>query len=113
VRPAAGFDVKQLQAMRTICQVPLVASAGGAPWRISPRYSRKPEWTPALAASVFHSNSISIRHLKRQAARRGVPVRYAEAPSGRWSSRTFEGLDFSKGAGLAAGDRAHAGSGAS
>jgi len=72
----AGFDVNQLKAMRAICQVPLVASGGaGSVAHFTDVFTRAGV-DAALAASVFHSNSISIPDLKRQLHAAGVPVRY-------------------------------------
>jgi cyclase len=71
-----GFDVKQLQAMRTICQVPLVASGGAGTVAHFTQVFTQTAVDAALAASVFHSNSISIPDLKRQLHAAGVPVRY-------------------------------------
>ena len=71
-----GFDVKQLQAIRTICQVPLVASGGAGTVAHFTQVFTQTGVDAALAASVFHSNSISIPDLKRQLHAAGVPVRY-------------------------------------
>jgi cyclase len=71
-----GFDVQQLQAMRTICQVPLVASGGAGTVAHFTQVFTQTGVDAALAASVFHSNSISIPDLKRQLHAAGVPVRY-------------------------------------
>jgi cyclase len=72
----SGFDVKQLQAMRTICRVPLVASGGAGTVAHFTQVFTQTAVDAALAASVFHSNSISIPDLKRQLHAAGVPVRY-------------------------------------
>jgi cyclase len=71
-----GFDVKQLQAVRTICQVPLVASGGAGTVAHFTQVFTQAGVDAALAASVFHSDSISIPDLKRQLHAAGVPVRY-------------------------------------
>jgi cyclase len=71
-----GFDVQQLQAMRTICHVPLVASGGAGTVAHFTEVFTQTGVDAALAASVFHSNSISIADLKRQLQAAGVPVRY-------------------------------------
>jgi len=71
-----GFDVKQLMAMRAICQVPLVASGGAGTVAHFTQVFSQTGVDAALAASVFHSNSISIPDLKRQLHAAGVPVRY-------------------------------------
>jgi cyclase len=71
-----GFDVQQLQAMRAICQVPLVASGGAGTVAHFTQVFTQTAVDAALAASVFHSNSISIPDLKRRLHAAGVPVRY-------------------------------------
>lgn len=71
-----GFDVKQLTAMRAICQVPLVASGGAGTVAHFTQVFTQAGVDAALAASVFHSNSISIPDLKRELQAAGVPVRY-------------------------------------
>jgi cyclase len=70
-----GFDVPQLKAMRAICQVPLVASGGAGTVEHFSEVFTHAAVDAALAASVFHSNSISIADLKRQLHAAGVPVR--------------------------------------
>ncbi len=70
-----GYDVAQLQAVRAICDVPLVASGGaGAPEHFVDVFD-KAGVDAALAASVFHSGSIAIPDLKTTLAASGVEVR--------------------------------------
>ena len=70
-----GYDVAQLQAVRAICDVPLVASGGaGAPDHFVDVFA-KAGVDAALAASVFHSGSIAIPDLKTTLAANGVEVR--------------------------------------
>ena len=70
-----GYDVTQLQAVREICDVPLVASGGaGAPEHFVDVFG-KAGVDAALAASVFHSGSIAIPDLKTTLAAAGVEVR--------------------------------------
>ena len=70
-----GYDVTQLQAVRAICDVPLVASGGaGAPEHFVDVFD-KAGVDAALAASVFHSGSIAIPDLKTTLAASGVEVR--------------------------------------
>ena len=71
-----GFDLQQLQAMRTICHVPLVASGGAGTVAHFTQVFTQTGVDAALAASVFHSDAISIPDLKRQLHAAGVPVRY-------------------------------------
>lgn len=70
-----GYDVKQLQAVRDVCDVPLVASGGaGAPEHFVDVFE-KARVDAALAASVFHSGNIAIPDLKTTLAASGVEVR--------------------------------------
>jgi imidazole glycerol-phosphate synthase subunit HisF len=70
-----GYDIEQLQAVRALCQVPLVASGGaGAPEHFADVFERA-DVDAALAASVFHSGEIPIPELKRFLAGRGIEVR--------------------------------------
>jgi imidazole glycerol-phosphate synthase subunit HisF len=70
-----GYDVKQLAAVRELCQVPLVASGGaGAPEHFLDVFE-KAGVDAALAASVFHSGAIAIPDLKTTLAASGIEVR--------------------------------------
>jgi cyclase len=70
-----GYDVQQLQQVRQICAVPLVASGGaGAVEHFSTAF-RDAAVDAALAASVFHSGAIGIQDLKRQLRGQGIEVR--------------------------------------
>jgi cyclase len=70
-----GYDVAQLQAVRAICDVPLVASGGaGAPEHFTAVFEQA-QVDAALAASVFHSGAIAIPDLKTTLAAAGIEVR--------------------------------------
>jgi imidazole glycerol-phosphate synthase subunit HisF len=70
-----GYDLEQLGAVRSICQVPLIASGGaGAPEHFRDVFVAS-DVDGALAASVFHSGEIGIGELKRYLADAGVAVR--------------------------------------
>ena len=70
-----GYDIAQLQAIRPLCPVPLVASGGaGAPAHFEEAFTRSGV-DAALAASVFHSGTIAIPDLKRFLLSRGIEVR--------------------------------------
>jgi len=70
-----GFDLAQVQSVRAICHVPLIASGGaGAAEHFTDVFTRTGA-DAALAASVFHSGEIRIADLKRQLRSAGVPVR--------------------------------------
>jgi cyclase len=70
-----GYDIEQLQALRAICDVPLVASGGAG--RISHFLDvfADARVDAALAASVFHSGEIAIGDLKRELRAAGIEVR--------------------------------------
>jgi cyclase len=71
----AGYDLPQLQAVREVCQVPLVASGGaGAPEHFDAVFSEAGV-DAALAAGVFHSGAIEILALKRWLRERRIEVR--------------------------------------
>jgi len=70
-----GYDIVQLQAVRALCHVPLVASGGaGAPEHFVEVF-RAAGVDAALAASVFHSGAIAIPELKRFLRAQHVEVR--------------------------------------
>ena len=70
-----GYDLKQLSAVRAICNIPLIASGGaGAPAHFSDVFNG-PDVSGALAASVFHFGDIRIPVLKQKLANAGVEVR--------------------------------------
>jgi imidazole glycerol-phosphate synthase subunit HisF len=70
-----GYDIAQLQAVRAICDVPLVASGGAGSEAHFADVFALADVDAALAATVFHSGQIAIPHLKRYLQDRGVPVR--------------------------------------
>ena len=116
-----GFDVPQLKAMRAICQVPLVASGGAGTVAHFSEVFTQAGVDAALAASVFHCNSISIPDLKapRACLRRagGIPMgadRPLDAAAGErvLQLADLDGLDFGNDAGLMPAIVQHAGSGA-
>jgi cyclase len=70
-----GYDIVQLQAIRPVCPVPLVASGGaGTPAHFEDVFARGGV-DAALAASVFHSGTIPIPELKRFLLSKGIEVR--------------------------------------
>jgi len=70
-----GFDIAQLRAVRSICQVPLVASGGAGAAQHFAQVFQAANVDAALAASVFHSGEIAIPELKRQLRAQGIEVR--------------------------------------
>ena len=70
-----GYDLAQLEAVRQVCSVPLVASGGaGTPEHFAELFERRAA-DAALAASVFHSGAIAIPDLKRFLRSRHIEVR--------------------------------------
>jgi imidazole glycerol-phosphate synthase subunit HisF len=70
-----GFDIAQLQAVRKICQVPLVASGGAGSMPHFTDVFQQADVDAALAASVFHAGLIAIPDLKRELAKQGIATR--------------------------------------
>jgi cyclase len=70
-----GYDIEQLQKVRAISSVPLVASGGaGAPEHFRDVFAQAGV-DAALAASVFHSGVIVVRELKQTLRANGIEVR--------------------------------------
>jgi cyclase len=70
-----GYDLAQLQAVRPLCRVPLIASGGaGAPEHFAAVFTEAGV-DGALAASVFHGCAIVIGELKRYLRERHVEIR--------------------------------------
>jgi cyclase len=72
-----GYDVVQLQAVRKLCDVPLVASGGAGTVEHFSQVFRQADVDGALAASVFHSGAIAIPELKRSLRAQDIEVRDA------------------------------------
>ncbi|HEU0153801.1 MAG TPA: imidazole glycerol phosphate synthase subunit HisF [Arenimonas sp.] len=70
-----GYDLAQLQAVRAICAVPLVASGGAGNARHFAEVFLEADVDAALAASVFHSGSVRIPELKAALQAQGIEVR--------------------------------------
>ena len=72
-----GYDLAQLQAVRTLCDVPLIASGGAGTAEHFSQVFRDADVDGALAASVFHSGAIRIPELKRSLCEQDIEVRDA------------------------------------
>ncbi len=70
-----GYDISQLQKVRAVCQVPLIASGGAG--KMSHFYDvfERALVDGALAASVFHQGLVDVADLKSYLASRSVVVR--------------------------------------
>lgn len=70
-----GYDLPQLEAVRAVCSVPLIASGGaGTPEHFAAVFERA-HVDGALAASVFHSGAIAIGELKKYLRGENVEMR--------------------------------------
>jgi len=70
-----GYDLAQLQAVRALCHVPLIASGGAGAVEHFRDVFNAADVDGALAASVFHSGAIPITTLKEFLADAGIAVR--------------------------------------
>jgi cyclase len=70
-----GYDIAQLQVIRDICRVPLVASGGAGSARHFLEVFEQARVDAALAASVFHSGTLQIHELKSELRAAGIEVR--------------------------------------
>lgn len=72
-----GYDIEQLQAVRAVCEVPLVASGGAGGMQHFIDAFARADVDAALAASVFHTGEIEIPALKARLREAGIEVRDA------------------------------------
>jgi imidazole glycerol-phosphate synthase subunit HisF len=70
-----GYDIAQLQAVRAVCNVPLVASGGAGSMAHFATAFMTARVDAALAASVFHTGEIAIPDLKRFLLSQGIRIR--------------------------------------
>ena len=70
-----GYDTDQLQTVRAICSVPLIASGGAGELQHFRDAFAVAGVDGALAASVFHSAEINIGDLKHYLAEQQINVR--------------------------------------
>lgn len=70
-----GYDVKQLQQARRLCQVPLIASGGAGSEQHFFDVFQQADVDGALAASVFHRGDIAIPTLKQHLASQHINIR--------------------------------------
>jgi cyclase len=70
-----GYDNKQLSEIRSICDVPLIASGGAGTMQDFVDVFEQSQVDGALAASVFHKNVIDINELKQYLTNNGVAAR--------------------------------------
>jgi imidazole glycerol-phosphate synthase subunit HisF len=70
-----GYDIAQLQALRAVCHVPLIASGGAGSCDHFASVFKDANVDGALAASVFHSGAIAIPDLKKYLHSERIQVR--------------------------------------
>jgi cyclase len=70
-----GYDNEQLSLIRTICDVPLIASGGAGTMQDFADVFKTSQVDGALAASVFHKNIIDISELKSFLDNQGIAAR--------------------------------------
>lgn len=70
-----GYDLQQLNLIRPICHVPLIASGGAGAMEHFAQVYQQANVDGALAASVFHKQVINIGELKEYLRAQGITVR--------------------------------------
>ncbi|MCL1058024.1 imidazole glycerol phosphate synthase subunit HisF [Shewanella gelidimarina] len=70
-----GYDIKQLSMIRSLCDVPLIASGGAGTMAHFKEVFTLANVDAALAASVFHKGIIDIQALKRYLRDNNIAVR--------------------------------------
>lgn len=70
-----GYDLEQLQSMRELCNVPLIASGGAGTMQHFFDVFQQANVDGALAASVFHKGVFTVSQLKNDLAEKGIRIR--------------------------------------
>jgi cyclase len=70
-----GYDISQFQAIENKINIPIVASGGAGAVKDFTELFLKTTVTGALAASVFHTQALSLSELKRELRRQNIEVR--------------------------------------
>ncbi len=71
----SGYDLAQLQIMRTLCHVPLIASGGAGKINDFIDVFQQSHVDGALAASVFHDKILTIQEIKLALKEQKIGVR--------------------------------------
>jgi len=71
----SGFDIEQLKTARRVTSLPLIASGGAGNASHFIEVFKQADVDGALAATVFHNNSVPIAALKQMLAAAGIGVR--------------------------------------
>ncbi len=71
-----GFDIEMLRAVSDAVNVPVIASGGaGCIEDFVTLFKTLPRVDAGLAASIFHFGEVSIKTLKQELSRQGIPMR--------------------------------------
>lgn len=70
-----GYDITQLQSIRQICTIPLIASGGAGNITHFKDLFQNTSVDGALAASVFHTSTVHIQDLKRHLKQANIEIR--------------------------------------
>ena len=70
-----GYDIKMLEAVRKITNVPVIASGGCGALEDFYEVFEKDVADAALAASLFHYDELSVQDVKSYLQKKGIPVR--------------------------------------
>lgn len=71
-----GFDIEMLRVVSDAVSVPVIASGGaGCIEDFVKLFKTLPKVDAGLAASIFHFGEVSIRTLKEELSRQGIPMR--------------------------------------
>lgn len=70
-----GYDLKMLQAVRNITNVPVIASGGCGSLEHFAEVFETDVADAALAASLFHYDELSVQNVKAYLQKKGIPVR--------------------------------------
>ncbi len=71
----SGYDIEQLSAARALCNVPLIASGGAGALEHFSDVFVQADVDGALAATVFHTQTLRVREVKQHVAQYNVSVR--------------------------------------
>ncbi|KIA83246.1 imidazole glycerol phosphate synthase [Kaistella solincola] len=70
-----GFDIRMLQNVAEVCQLPVIASGGAGKMEDFTELFNETKVTGGLAASIFHFNEIAIPELKNYLKTQKINVR--------------------------------------
>lgn len=71
----SGYDLHQLKQVRSLCQVPLIASGGAGSLDDFIQVFLESRVDGALAASIFHDKILTIHEIKLALKKQKIEVR--------------------------------------